>query len=158
MIAGANYLLFFKPPDSFEEITKIIYTFSSGGEVIRQYIYPDSEYIKVQEEYIAIALTQEDTLALQGRISIEGQYIYNDTSVVKTKPIDKYISQSTFTEVIEGNFPHIADKDVDILPVIDDSVVVVVGGTKDYNKLINKPVEITSNEVTEIINKIGGLV
>lgn len=157
MIAGANYLLYFNKPDMFDEVSKIIYTIAKDGTIVKQYIYPDNDYIIVLENNIAVAFTQQDTIDLQGRVSIEAQIIYKNTSVVKTTKIDKYINDTLFTEIVPGDFPSFKDDDVILYPPSESSVI-VVGGVDDYTKLKNKPIEITSNEVTEIINKIGGLV
>lgn len=110
MKAGATYSLMLKVPDIIDStiniidgIDKIIFTLESSSGSRIQKIYPDS--VTLSKDTFILPLSQEDTSSLVGRVKLEAQVNYANSSVQKSYIKTFLINETLATEIVEGNQP-----------------------------------------------------
>lgn len=110
MKAGATYSLMLKVPDIIDStiniidgIDKIIFTLENGSGSRIQKIYPDS--VTLSKDTFILPLSQEDTSSLVGRVKLEAQVNYANSSVQKSYIKTFLINETLATEMVEGNQP-----------------------------------------------------
>lgn len=137
MKAGGTYIISVELADiKIAQVQSIIFTLKANKTVKK--VYPDNvDYI---DGKFKLSLTQQDTLDLEGNISIEAQINFLNKSVAKSFIKFAYIKPTLATQIIDGNKPY-EDND-DIYMGIDEIIVYAgggEGGTDNYNNLTNLP-------------------
>lgn len=137
MKAGGTYVISVELDDiKIAQVQSIIFTLKANKTVKK--VYPDNvHYI---DGKFKLSLTQQDTLDLEGNISIEAQINFLNKSVAKSFIKFAYIKPTLATQIIDGNKPY-EDND-DIYMGIDEIIVYAgggEGGTDNYNNLTNLP-------------------
>lgn len=118
-------------------VENIIFSIKTSSALIQKR-YPETVTF-VEGEFL-LPLTQEDTTALVGHYVAEAQINFADRSVSKSDIESGKISQTVYTEFIEGNYPNdeeVAAFELEITPV--QIVSGGGGGVSSYNQLTNKP-------------------
>lgn len=116
-------------------VENIIFSIKTSSALIQKR-YPETVTF-VEGEFL-LPLTQEDTTALVGHYMAEAQINFTDRSVSKSNAESGKISQTIYTEFVQGNYPNdeeVAAFELDITPV----QIVSGGGVSSYNQLTNKP-------------------
>lgn len=123
--------------DAMSLVEEIIFSIKTSSALIQKR-FPG--VVTFVEDAFMVPLTQEDTTALVGHYVAEAQINFTDRSVSKSDIESGKISQTVYTEFVQGNYPNdeeVAAFELDITPV--QIVSGGGGGVSSYNQLTNKP-------------------
>lgn len=125
MVQGATYLLRIKPAVSLDIVSEIIFTFAVQNSVKVTKAYPADTTI-TDDGCIGIPLMQDDTLALDGIVWLEAQYIFTNNAVGKTVKKALVFRQSQYTKTVDDETADTQPHGVYNLDMSDPVIVVIV--------------------------------
>ena len=125
MVQGATYLLRVKPAVSLDIVSEIIFTFAVQNSVKVTKAYPADTTV-TDDGCIGIPLMQDDTLALDGIVWLEAQYVFTNNAVGKTVKKALVFRNSQYTKTVEDDTADTQPHGVYSLDMSDPVVVVIV--------------------------------
>lgn len=129
MKSGANYIILRRLDIDTSQVDKIIFAFKSMSALVTKE-YP-GEDVTEKDKLFSIKLYQEDTITLKGDVSVEAQINFKDGAVGKTAIDTIHISNSVFTELVEGNNPTGTTADDVTFEVVGDVIIGKIVGDVD---------------------------